>query len=275
MFQKLILLSFPFVLFFSLAKNVLAESDVVINEILANPTSGQKEFVELYFPNGSFDISAYSLKDKVNDPKILTNIENCGNYAIFEVDEGWLNNSGEESIYLNDNNNNEIDKYEDWSSPDDGKTLGRIPDGTGSFEENKEPTRCSANFPIDPTPTPDPSPTPDPTPASTTSQKSPSPTPKSSPKSSQTKSPSPTPPKNSPSVLGEKPQSPSSFTASSFENIPSPSTSPQYSQPFSNKTKIAAMIAGGGIILIGLSGVFYVWYKKYLDHKEKNKDQFE
>ena len=263
---------------------VFADSQVVINEFLADSVSGEGEWVEFYFPSGPIDISSYYLKDVANTKKTLNSLENCGNYAVYDLvtstgnpSDGWLNNSGQESIFLYDGNDNLVDSFENWTSPGEGKTLGRTPDGSGIWQETENATRCQQNSQALSTPSPTPRPTPTSTSQSSSSTKTSSPTPKTS-SVGTLKSPSPTEVIKSPPVLSATDQN-FSLLPSSSNNISSPDSSPQATQSASPKTKVAAMLSGSGIILIGLSIGFYLWYKKVLgepDNNTKNhKDNFE
>ncbi|MEX2028225.1 MAG: hypothetical protein WD988_01885 [Candidatus Curtissbacteria bacterium] len=94
----------------------------------------------------------------------------------------------------------------------------------------------------------------------TDSVKSPSPTPLPSPTPS--KYPSPSPQKT---ILGQSTQS---ATSQAMPFLPSPSP---LSENGSSNTKTAAMLAGSGLILIGLSAAFYVWYSKLLGNDKSKK----
>ncbi|MEK7580926.1 MAG: lamin tail domain-containing protein [Patescibacteria group bacterium] len=275
--QVLVVLAFLFFLFFA-PKNLLA-ANITINEFLAEPAGDEKEWIEIK-SDESVDLSNYYLKDKVGTKKDLGTIQNCGSYYLWELSggAGYLNNSGEESIFLYDPQDALVDSYENWTNPGESKTLSRIPDGNGDFQE-ADVTKCAQNTaPADPTPSPDPSPTS--APSSTTSTKSPSPTPKSSPKST-AKSPSPTPkpstqPKESPQVLGKNDiaDSISALSGDQFLNSPSPNPNLYQAAISSN---LAIVFIGVGAVLIGLSFGMYLWYKKSSERPEisKEKDRFE
>lgn len=150
-----------------------------------------------------------------------------------------------------------------------GQSTGRNPDGIGYWTIFTSPspnddTSCD---------TPTPNPTPAPTLSSSTASKSPTssptpiksptPTPKASQKASSTLQPSP-------QVLGE--------TQNQINSSPLPSSSPNaQSQTANSKTKVAAILTGSGAILIGLSLVAYLWYRKSqisqnANFKEEEKD---
>lgn len=125
---------------------------------------------------------------------------------------------------------------------------------------------------------PTPTPTPTPTPQSSTSQstsntKSPTPTPKAT-STTTIKSPSPTSTKQSPQVLSASDQDSLLLASLSAENT-SPSPTPEATPSALSKTKVAGILAGSGIVLIGLSISFYFWYHRILGSpkKEQSEDQ--
>ena len=105
---------------------------------------------------------------------------------------------------------------------------------------------------------------------STSTQKSPTPTPK--PSSTGAKSSQPSPLKSPNSVLGERTEEQLLLT-STPESSPVESPNEEGTQN-SSKTKIAAMFAGSGIILIGLSIGFFVLYNRVLN-KSANEEKKE
>lgn len=276
--RKLVL--FLVVFFMLPAKNSFAFS-AKINEIIANPSEGDKEWVELYSTDIS-DFSTYYLEDKAGTKKTLENLQNCSSYFVWELTsssgEGWLNNAGDESISLYDQNDNIIDTTGDWTSASEGKSLSRVPDISGDLQET-DPTKCAQNQAPTPSPTPTPSPSPSPssTPttssSATTAKKSPSPSPKISPKVSPSPSPSP-----SPQVLAEQKDITDGFNdlANSGALI---SPSPEALTYYGSFTKnFSLILAGAGAIFVGLSFIFYLWYKKSLEAKAqiiKGNDRFD
>lgn len=128
-----------------------------------------------------------------------------------------------------------------------------------------------------PTPQSSPSPSPSPTPttssSTTTAKKSPSPSPKVSPKVSPSPSPS-----QSPQVLAEKKDITDGFNNlanSGALNSPSPEALTYYGSYTKN---FSLILAGAGAIFIGLSFIFYLWYKKSLEAKaqvNKGNDRFD
>lgn len=264
---KIISLLFAVVILFIFYSPVYSDSNVVINEFLIDPQEGQKEWVELYFPQGSFDISAYTLKDKVGTTKSLTTLQICGNYAVYELTstsgEGWLNNSGEESLFLYDGTSSQVHSLENFTNPGEGKTLGLIPDGGTDLATAEQPTKCAQNSQAVQN-SPSPNPPSSPSPASSSTINSPSPSPKNSP----TPSPKSPLPKKSPSnILGEKEERIASSEASPSPT-PTPSPSPSPSAKTLSKTKIAGFLTGGGLVIIGASVGFFLWYQRTVKPKK-------
>ena len=55
-------------------------ADVIkINEFMANPPSGEGEWVEIYLPSGTSDISSYYLEDNNGTKKQLDEVVKCDN----------------------------------------------------------------------------------------------------------------------------------------------------------------------------------------------------
>jgi DNA/RNA endonuclease YhcR with UshA esterase domain len=128
-------------------------TSLLINEISPSPESGEKEWVELYNAGiVSLDVSLYQLKDGATGAKDISLTETiieAGEYYLFEINSGWLNNAGD-IIYLVEKSNQYIvDRvsYGNWENeaivdkyplnPDDnapmpnaGQSISRIPNGT-------------------------------------------------------------------------------------------------------------------------------------------------
>lgn len=169
---------------------------IVLNEI--SPT-GETEWVEI-FNTGSepVDLEGWLLKDgnSLSDDLTLSGLIPPNGHLVFSnPKEHWLNDKGDETIYLYSNSGALEDKYS-FKNTSPEKTFSRIPDGTGQFVANTDPTPNSYNAPP-PTPTPTATPTPTLTPTAT-----PTPTPTLTP----TKTPTPTPTSTPPvSTLSESP----------------------------------------------------------------------
>lgn len=116
-----------------------------------------------------------------------------------------------------------------------------------------------------PSPAFSPSPSQTSTHSTSTSTKSPSPTPAKSPLSSPLKSPVAAP-KTSPEILGESEAS--QVPSAQPSNTPSPTPKTESTKT----TKVAVILTGSGVVIIGLCAVFFLWYRKVLENKEENKD---
>ncbi len=197
-------------MFFFTARITQAQ-DVVINEVLSNPTGDDNgaELVELYnTTNSVYNLSGCVLyfHETDNFQKIVFDSEEfIDKFKIFTSNGYWLDNSGDkvrlvclsftDSVAYGDAGGATV------SAPGEGKTFGRIPDGTGNFYILSSETMGEAN-PTLPTSTPVPTSTPTNTPVPTNTPtntpaptSAPSPTPTSTPKptATPTKKPTPTP----------------------------------------------------------------------------------
>ncbi|MDP3724747.1 MAG: lamin tail domain-containing protein, partial [bacterium] len=178
---------FGFVFFFLSIGRAAASSSIVINEVLPNPSEGGTEWVELFNPTTeSVDLSSWSLVDKAGKSVVVSSgmtIQPNG-FIIVERGQGWLNDSGYESVSLKDSTGAVINAMaygngsdpvpSVGSTPGDGKSIGRQGDGGSVWVVFDSPTKGGSN-PV-PTPEPTPSPTPSPTPTPTTNP-TPTPTP--------------------------------------------------------------------------------------------------
>lgn len=270
--------------------NPIYADEIKINEFLANPSGSDPEWVEIYAP-GQDNLNGYYLQDENdhednNKNKTLDNTKCPDNpdYFVFEYErDGWLNNDNDELyLYSPSDSSSPVDSYPSFGSPAEGKTIGRIQNGSGDFKVNKEPTRCAINIEAVPTPNPSPTSSPTPTPESqstTTSTKKASPTPKTSPTPTPKVSPSPSSsPLSSPQVLGQQQDITDGFkdlANSGALNSPSPNTLTYYGSFTKN---FSLILIGVGTIFVGLSFAFYMWYKKSLDKNpsiNKGNDRFE
>ncbi len=147
-------------------------SSVVLNEIMTNPPSGEKEWVELYNTSSTMNISGWVIEERTGSDLSGTKqhllpdftIQNNG-FWTFDFATASLNNSGD-IVTLKDNSGTTIDTYQ-YTSSTQSKTFGRQPD-SGSWTSNLSPTKNLSNGGISiPTPTPTATPTPTPTSTST------------------------------------------------------------------------------------------------------------
>lgn len=157
-------LIFAFLLLFPGAGSVLA-SNVVINEFLPHPSSGN-DWIEIYNPTSSIvDLSNWILVDSTSTMKTLSGSVAANGFISFEV-SNRLNNGGD-SIFLKDSSGTTIDNYSYSSDPGIDKSIGRSPDGSGWTTLTAQ-SRDSSNGSSS-TSTPSPSPSPTPSPSSSTS----------------------------------------------------------------------------------------------------------
>ena len=244
----------------------IVNAQVVINEMLANHSTGE-DWVELYSPV-DVDISGWVLDDEAaSDMATIppgTSIGPSSN-GFYTVDVGTRLNQSEDTISLyTPGKSTLVDSYNYQSNPGTDISFGRYPDGQswGICTSTKNSSNSNCSFPT-PTPTstpqstntPLPTKTPTPTPAPT---KTPMPTPKITPKATikptATSSSSSTP-ESTGSVLGETQEI-------GLNQSPFPSPTPEPSEK--KKFPVAGMfLIGGVLICIVVAGfVFYRNLKK-------------
>src|SRR3989344_2486217 len=256
---KIVTCLFALVFFLLFHPPAFAQENVVINEFLPKPSTDNPEWVEFYNPTGStVDLSDYFFDDdtdfdsdsgssaKVSLSGLLPSQQTC----YWEL-SSYLNNNGDSPSLFKIGQSSPVDTYT-YTQADTDLSFSRIPDG-GNWQTNQSPTK-SANKCQDLAPQPTPTPTPTPTP-----------------KTIPTPAKSPTPkPLASPAVLGESQNE--STPASSLNAQSSPSLSPEATKSALSKTKVAGLLTGSGIILIGLSFGFYLWYKRILRSSPAERD---
>jgi len=129
--------------------------NIYISEVMINPVTGEKEWVEIYNGNDfSVLLNDWFIDDLENggsSPKTFSLEINAKSYGIFNLTSSIFNNDGD-SVRLLDFNKNLKDDFE-YLKTETGKTLGRI-----FFESDnfclQEPSKNSANNPcINPTAT--------------------------------------------------------------------------------------------------------------------------
>jgi len=248
--------------------------DLVINEVFANPdgpSTELTEFVELYnLTDSNIDLSGYKLQDKFKDYLINEATISAHGFISFRKSETNISlNNSDEIIKLLDKNGDEIDNYS-YGNTVETKSFSRIPDGTGQFVAETEPTENGVNqVPPSPTPSPAPSPSPSPVPTPT-----PNPTP----------SPSPEPTGMIPEGAatktvfeseGDEDKSTESglmFLASSSGKVKGSSES---SQSVKNKKPMvmAMILVIVGLGLVGGTGVVFYQQQKYNDKNDKGKGE--
>lgn len=130
--------------------------NIFISEAMVNPTTGEKEWIEIY-NNNDFPVSLNNwyiddLENGGSSPKIFSLEINAKGYGIFDLTSSIFNNDGD-SVRLLDFNKNLKDDFE-YGKTEQGKTLGRTSLVSDDFCL-QEPSKNLANNPcINPTPTP-------------------------------------------------------------------------------------------------------------------------
>ncbi len=166
---KFLWLGFSVLVVFLLFPNqAKATSDhLVINELLPNPNTDEKEWVEIYNPTAaSVDFGNYVLMDGSKTKKTLSGFVDPDSYFVLSVSSGWLNNDGEILFLLQENNSLIIDQaaYGNWSdkvldanldfdgtsnfkpAPAKGQSISRIPNGQDT-DVDKNDFRIVASTP--------------------------------------------------------------------------------------------------------------------------------
>lgn len=144
---------------------IYATDEIVFNEVMAEPDSGD-EWIELYNPSSeSRDLSGWYVHDSVGNEIPLTNPIIAGHGFITVDCTDILNNSGDTlTLYAPEFDEGYPVSVYTYGSSTRGKTFARIPDGE-LWKTKIEPTKGKTNgeeLEITPTPTPIPAPTPTP-----------------------------------------------------------------------------------------------------------------
>ena len=113
------------------------EARLVINEVMPNPISGEKEWVELY-NSGTVSVSTVGWKIKDDDGNVLSaDVGNvlAGEHKLFEFSEAtFLNNNGD-VIFLVDGGSLEQDSTTYAGSYGDNESWGRSTDGGNTWKK--------------------------------------------------------------------------------------------------------------------------------------------
>ncbi len=154
------------ILFLFIGVRPVFAATVVINEIMANPSTGEKEWVELINTSSSeVNLDQWTIKEKtssgnINSHSLPSVLFPASSLCYFEFSGSSLNNDGD-TVSLDDQNG-EIDSYT-YTSTTQSKTFSRVPDG-GNWQTNIDATKssiiCSSLSTASPTPTPTTTPTP-------------------------------------------------------------------------------------------------------------------
>ena len=280
---KIVACLFALIFFLSFHPPVFANSHIVINEFASDVESGQKEWVEFYNSSSTNQsLAGWFVEERtgadlsgVSSYPLDSITITAQGFEVYEFSGSKLNNGGD--ILTLKNGETEVDEIAYGSAPnsqvaapDKSQSAGRKTDGSSNWvifsSSTKHSTNNAGQVLPDPTPTPIPTPSPSSsTSQSTSSSKSPTPTPK--PSLSTLKLPSPTP-QNSPEVLAQKDQANSTASPAS-----SPTESTEGQNP--SKVKIASMLVGSGLILIGFSVAFYLWYRRTINSPKEEKEKSE
>jgi hypothetical protein len=131
-------------------------NNIYISEVMVNPHTGEKEWIEIYNDN-DFSVSLNNwyvddLENAGSTPKIFSLEINEKSYEVFELGSSIFNNDGD-SVRLLDFNKSIKDDFE-YQKTEVGKTLGRTSLSSDNFCP-QEPSKNLLNNPcIDATPTP-------------------------------------------------------------------------------------------------------------------------
>ena len=260
-------------------------ASVIINEV--SPRSNP-EWVELYNPDPvPIDLTGWYFKDASGTKKLIAQPESfpSNTYYLATGYSSWLNNTGQESLYLFDSTDNMVDSVS-FDETNEDTTVARVPDISGAWLLDQVPTPLATNVQpspsITPDPTPEPSPSisptpspsssPSPLPSTLASAQKPTPTPTILPSPKPSLSPSVAPntnPSSTPlssiltpegTVAGE-----SIIDLSSYGSTSSPSvypSSPIESSTLSlNKSRAKVLIfIGSGLSLLSLA--IYLWLRR-------------
>jgi len=165
---------FSFLLFlwcFIFSSSAHADGHPVINEFLPHPSTGNKEWVELYVPD-SMDVTNYWIDDDTdfaNDSGSSTKKQivsptqgSDSRHVVFELSSSMFNNGGD-TVALFTPDGALVDQYTYSSDPGADISIGRTPDGTGDFQVLIFATHGSPNSSPKPADTATPAPTDKPT----------------------------------------------------------------------------------------------------------------
>src|SRR3989339_911233 len=131
-------------------------NDIFLSEVMVNPASDDKEWVEIY-NNNDFPVSLnnWFIDDLENDgstPKIFSLEIGAKSYGVFDITSSIFNNGGD-TVRLLDFNKNLKDDFE-YQKTEQGKTLGRTSFDSDYFCLQKPSKNSVNNSCINPSPTP-------------------------------------------------------------------------------------------------------------------------
>ena len=276
---KIALIVFLLFLFCSYFVKPAFAQTIKINEFLAHPSSGNKEWVEFYNPE-HLGVSDYWLDDDMDfntdtgtsAKKSLSNINTDNlSYPYLEF-SSFLNNEGD-YIVLFSPLGEMLDHYQYQKDPGLDVAMGRFPDGSDNWVVLETATKGEPNGSPKLTPTAEPTNTPTPTPTPT-SPKTPTPVPTSKVTSTPTsKSTSlPTSPSTEQSagesgkadlpleILGENIAASSTPTATK-KISGNPSATPASKVLGGRESNLSKVLIGLGVILLVSCGIL-AFYKR-------------
>lgn len=247
---------------------------------MANPPSGEKEWIELYNPSSTTSVSGWIIEERTGSDLLGIKqhllpdftIQNNG-FWIFDFATASLNNSGD-IITLKNNLGETVDTYQyNYNEAISGKTFGRQPDGANWIVDLNPSKRNSNGNQSSATPTPTPTPSPAPSPTHTpipTKTSTPTPTPKKTTSPTNTPIPSSTPiPKNTPTPTINNSYSPTQETSNKISyriaSVAGAQTSatPEAKVEVKDQKQINPFFWAGLIfIFAGVSSIGYIYIKK-------------
>lgn len=152
-------------------RNSFADSQPVINEFLAHPSSNGKEWVEFYNPDFT-NMNGYWIDDDTDfgsdagssSKKQITSViqGSDSSHTAFILDSSMFNNDGD-TIALFASDGILLDHYAYAQDPGEDISIGRTPDGIGDFQVLTAATQGGSNSSPKPPDTPKPAPTDKPT----------------------------------------------------------------------------------------------------------------
>lgn len=146
---------------------ITSYNNIYLSEVMVNPPTGEKEWVEIYNQN-DFSVNLDNwyvddLESSGSSPKIFSIVIDSKSYQVFELTSSMFNNDGD-SIRLLDFSRNLKDSFE-YVNSEKGKSWGRVNFASDQFclqlpTKNLPNDRClnstTATTTIKPTPSPKP-----------------------------------------------------------------------------------------------------------------------
>jgi hypothetical protein len=138
-----------------------ADAHITINEILVHPSSGNKEWVELSNPD-NIDLANYWIDDDTSftddaggsSKKSLSGLMQGKDATHPYIETSSMFNNSGDYVVLFDESGTIIDQYQYADDPGSDISIGRSPDGSGSFQILASATQGDTNTSPQPTATP-------------------------------------------------------------------------------------------------------------------------